>query len=191
MKKIIYSDEWGYIVEYTRFRGKRGRYVSDAYGKRLRKGTWIKEETSQWRLSGGKVVKGKLRGGKRVAKIMVSTPSVLMKQTYPGAVADADGMIFEAIRSTNLFTEVHKAQRALINIRGVNEQGEEVKIQSEITIGSRHQSEQLAYAVREMLAGEGYRTNYSLSVVKSQKLLRKVKKLDPLIDMQFTVTLFH
>ncbi len=183
MKKIIFSDKWGQIVEYVRYRGKHGQFVTDKYGKRaIKTKDYITSNTEQWRIS----------GGKRIAKIYMQRPNLLMKTTYPGAVGDYNGHIWDSIRSTNLFTEIHKAERALIHVTGQNQRGERVRMQSELEVGSRHQSEQLAFAIRTMLENEGYRTNYDLKLIKmSERVRRKARKLDPLLDVQFTVTLFQ
>jgi len=182
MKKTIFKDEWGEITEYTRFRGKGGRFVSDKWGKRAlkKKKPWIKKETVQWRS----------RKGKRTEKISIQTPDVVMKKTYPGGIDSVEGDIYEALRNTNIFTQVARAQTAHINIRGQREDGRYIRLQGEITIGGKNQDMQLMMAVKEIMASAGYRTYYSLQVVKSPKLRRQVAKLQPLMDTTFTVTLY-
>jgi len=120
---------------------------------------------------------------------MRSTPSVLMKETYPGSVADNEGNIYNSLEQMNVFTQISKAQTALVNIRGQDQDGRMVRFQSEINLGDRNQAQQLTWAVREILENEGYRTNYNLSIVKTHKARNRVRKLEPLIDMQIAVTL--
>lgn len=149
MKKIAYSDEWGSIVEYTRYRGKGGRYISDKWGKRAEKleKYWVKKETEQWRVS----------EGRRTEKISVFTPDRLMKTTFPGGLADHDYDIYETLRDTNVFTQVSKARQALINIRGLDENGKVVRLQGEIVVGDSHQDQQLAYAINAIVLEADYR----------------------------------
>jgi hypothetical protein len=181
MKKTLYSDEWGEIREYTRYRGKKGRFISEKYARRQLKvgGRRIVVEVEQWRI----VEK------KRTERILRSTPSLLMKETYPGSVADNEGKIYESLEQMNVFTQISKAQTALINIRGTDQDGRSIRLQSEINIGDRNQAQQLTFAVRELMANEGYRTNYNLAVVRQQKARNRAKQLTPLIDTQFAITL--
>lgn len=179
--KTLYIAEWGEVHEIVRYRGVRGHYVSVAYARRWLGKRRISEEIEQWLII----------DGKRSQKIMRSTPSMLMKTTYPGSVADNEGNIYASLENTNLFTQVSRANRALINIRGLDGSGNLVRLQGEITFGDSNQDEQLTMAVKQLMANEGYRTNYSLQIVRSPKVRRASAKLEPLTETQFTVTLLR
>lgn len=183
MRRVVYSDQWGEIVEVTRYRGKRGQFVSDRYGKRAAKERkpWIKSETRQW----------KIAEGKRGEPITVRTPDVLMKTTYPGSLADNEGDIYRTLEDTNLFTQVAKAQTALINIRGRDEEGRLVRLESEINVGRQNEDQQLTWAVRMLMAENGYRANYNLQVIRVASIRRRVAKLIPLVDVQIAITLLR
>lgn len=185
MKKIIHSADWGDIVQYTRYRGKGGRYVSEAWGKKIIKERrrYAKEEIEEWIM----------KGGTRFEKINFQSPDRVMKTTAPFAVEDAEQHIYDALRSTNLFTQVGQARTALINIRGRNREGDLVRMQGEITLGEKNQDMQLTMAVEKMLEDEGYgdpdyyNTSASLRLHVRGRKTRKPKT--KLTDMQFTVTL--
>lgn len=149
MKKLIYSDEWGEVRETIRYRGKKGRFISDKYGRRAKKQgkPYIKEIVEQWRIA----------NGKRIARIMYASPDLIEKTTHPGAVADADGHIYDAIRTTNIFTEIHKANSAQFWIRGYNRQGEYIQLHGQVErFGKHNQTLQLVMAIESVLEEEGY-----------------------------------
>jgi hypothetical protein len=179
MRKVQFSDQWGEFVEYKRYRGRNGRFITAKYAKRWLSRRRITEEVEQWRIV----------GGRRTEMIMRFTPSQIIKSTYPISDSDHDGNIADMIEQTNIFSQVSKAYTAFINIRGYDEEGKEIRLQSEITFGESNQHQQLTWAVRELLAGEGYRTQYALSIVKIQKVRNQVKKLEPLSNLKITVTL--
>ncbi len=181
MKRILYKDEFQEIREITRYRGRKGRFVTEKYAKRWLGKRYIKVEKEQWRLT----------AGVRPIRVQRVTPDVIEKRTYPGAVADNEGNIYATLEQTNVFTEISKVDRVLINIRGVDRDGNMVRLQSEKTIGRGHEDEQLMMAVKELMAGEGYRTNYNLSIVRIAKVRRESAKLEPLIDTEFTITLLR
>lgn len=182
MKKIVYSDRWGQIVEYTRYRdtrpGKQGRFVSAKQAKRLRKYKAV-PEVSQYRYA----------DGHRYEPIQITRPHQQIKSTYPGAVIDYEGSIYEMVRDTNLFTQISKAETAFVNIRGYYG-GEEVRIQGDFKLGERHQAEQLTMFIKQLLADHGFRTQYNLKLVQmSGKARREAAKLEELDDIQITTTI--
>ena len=185
MKKTIHHADWGEVVQYTRYRGKGGRFVSEKWGRRIVKERrrYAKEETEEWIL----------REGRRFEKISVQTSERVMKTTMPYALMDAEEHIYDALRSTNLFTQVSQARTAIINIRGRNRVGDLVRMQGEITLGEKNQDMQLTFAIEKMLEDEGYgdpdyyNTSASLRLhVRGRKTRRPKIKLT---DTQFTVTL--
>lgn len=185
MKKIIYSDRWGQILEITRYRdtrpGKRGRFVAAKSVKRLKKHP-PNEEIQQYRYA----------QGERYEPINITRPSIQIKSTYPGSVIDYQGNIWEMIRDTNIFTQISKASRALINVRGYGPDGREIKMQGEVELGERHQAEQLTMAAKELLASYGYRTQYNLELIRmSGKARREALRMNELEDTQFTITIMR
>jgi hypothetical protein len=187
MKKIIYSDEWGQIIEYTRYRGKGGRFVSDKYGRRRAKvSSTIKTEIEQWRVS----------EGRRTEKISVLTPDRIMKVTFPGGLADHDYDIYETLRDTNIFTQVSKAQTALINIRGYDKNGNLVRLQDEIKVGEHNQDKQLAVAVSAIINESDYKIEEMYQPDESRNIHARYYKKDfkefsLLQDVSINVTLMR
>ena len=184
MKKTIYLDEWGEIVEYTRYRGKGGRFVSAKYG-RSKKGAsspYLKIEKEQWRVS----------EGRRTEKIAIQSVDRIMKTTYPGSVADNENDIWESLRSTNIFTQISKAKKVLFNVRGINRRGQEVRLQGEITLGEHNQDQQLAMAINEVLQENNYgeENYYGLMKAKIKGRSTRQPKIG-LSDTQITVTLLR
>lgn len=181
MRKVQYSDQWGEFVEYKRYRGRKGRFVTAKYGRRAtREGKLrIVEEIEQWRIV----------SGKRTERILRATPSQVIKTTYPLSGPDHDGNIADMIENTNIFTQISKAETALINIRGRDQNGNVVRLQSQIKVGEHNQAQQLTWAVRQLLADDGYRTQYVLSIIRIQKVRNQAKKLEPLENLQITITL--
>lgn len=148
--KIIYSDGYGSITESRLYRGAKGRFVSAKYGRRAIKAgnQRVYEIIEQWRLDAQ---------GKRLARVLYSSPDTIEKATMPGAVADSDGQIYDALRTTNLLTQIHKAGSAKFVITGFNNRGEYVSFQGEVeSFGKTHQSEQLVYAIENVLENNGY-----------------------------------
>lgn len=182
-KKVIHSDQWGEVVEYTRYRGKGGRFVSAKYGRSKRAPAYIKVEREQWRISEGRPVE----------KISVQSPDRILKQTYPGAVADNENDIWESLRSTNVFTQISKASKALFNVRGINRRGQEVRLQGEITLGESNQDQQLAMAINEVLRESNYGEENYYGLMKAAVTGRRTKRKPKLglIDTQITVTLLR
>ncbi len=187
MRKKIYSDVWGEIVEYTKYRGRKGRFVSYKYGRRNRDKPGITEETEQW----------KIVEGKRTERISYTSPKKVIKTGYPGLFADTDGNIYDALRITNILSQIHTAREAIINIKGITEDGKTIRLQSSIKVGQRNQDEQLAIGVRELIREEGYRTDfnfdqYELKVIREKegnKGVRQAISADRLFDIQISVTL--
>lgn len=182
MKKTLYSDQWGEVVEYTRYRGKGGRFVTTKYGRSKRAPAYIKKEVEQWRISEGRITE----------KILVESPDRIMKKTFPGAVADNENDIWESLRSTNIFTQISKASKAIFNVRGINRRGQEVKFQGEITLGEHNEDQQLAMAINEVLLDNNYGEENYYGIMKAGVRGRATKKARlGLIDTQITVTLLR
>jgi hypothetical protein len=190
-KKVIYSDQWGEVVELTRFRdqrpGKKGRFVSAKSAARIKRYP-PEREVRQYRA----VRRGKMwvRMGEPIERRERHT---FMKTTYPGSVADYEGNIYDSLRQTNILTRVGRASRFLVNIRGRTEAGEEVRLQTDIrTFGDHNQSEQLVIAIQRFLASQGFRTQYNIDLVQFKWTSRAhARRLTPLVGTQFTVTLFN
>jgi hypothetical protein len=184
MKKTLYSDEWGEIREYTRFRGKGGRFVTAKYG-RSKKGQaspYLKTEKEQWRIS----------EGHRTERITIQSPDRVMKSTYPGAVADNENDIWESLRSTNVFTQIGKAATAIFNVRGINRRGQEVRLQGEITLGEHNQDQQLAMAINEVLRDNNYGEENYYGLMKARVRGRTTRRSKTgLTDTQISVTLLR
>lgn len=177
-KRVIFSDEWGEIVEYKRYRSsKTGRLLKDNTRARFKR-----VETVQYRYVGGK------RFGDPISKL---TRGEVIKTTAPGRVADNEGGIWESLRDTNIFTQVHKAESALINIRGQLPNGELFRHQFPVTFGNKNQAEQLTIAIYWELASFNLRTNYNIEQVRFKYTSpRDARRRDPLIDLQISVSLF-
>jgi hypothetical protein len=186
-KKIIYSDQWGEIAEYTNYRdtrpGKKGRYVSAKIIKRLKKHK-PEKEVIQYRSVNGK------RVGVPIYKRLPSKK--VLKTTAPGAFENNEGLIYDSLKDTNLFTEVSRAERGLINIRGISEDGETVRLQADFIFGDKNRDLQLTYQIRMLLAKAGYRTQYNIEIVKCSGKTRNIsRKLIPVNNLQVTVTLMR
>lgn len=182
MKRIKHSRDWGEIIEYTRYRGKGGHFISDKWGKTLqRRGSdYLKIERSEWLY----------QKGRRVERITVESPDRVVKTTSPFAVADAEGDIYKTLQSTNIFTQISSASKALINIRGRNRQGEVVRLQGEIVVGEKNQDQQLAMAVNAILDENGYgERNYYDLMRLSVRGRRSRRQNIKLTDTVFTITL--
>jgi hypothetical protein len=188
VKKSIYSDQWGEIIEYTRYRGKGGRFVTEKYG-RSKKGKvspYLKVEREQWRI----VEK------RRTEKISVQTPDRVLKTTFPGGFAEHEGNIYKTLEDTNIFTQVSKAEKAFFNIRGIDEKGRLVRLQGEITVGDRNQDKQLAVAVSAIINEEGYRIDELYRPDESRNIHARYfkkdwKKNELIRDISVTVTLLR
>lgn len=180
-KKIRFSDEWGQIVEYKRYRDSRtGKFLKD----RTRVAAKFKRaETIQYRYVGGK------RFGEPVYKL---TGKEIRKTTLPGGVMDNEGSIKESLRDTNIFTQVHRAKSALIHIRGLLPNGDMWRHQFVVKkFGDQNQSEQLVNAIYWGLASFGLRTNYNIEQVRFHWTKpRDARKREPLRAMQISVSLY-
>jgi hypothetical protein len=185
MKHTKFSDEWGEIVEYVRFRGKRGQYISDKWGRTLerRDSPYVKRETRQWLIDDR---------GRKLEEILVESPDRVMKTTSPFAVADAEGDIYEALRSTNIMRQISQATTALINIRGINRRGERVRLQGEITVGDKNADQQLAMAVNAILQDNGYGEENYYDLMRLRRAGRRTRTQNiKLSETQITVTLLR
>jgi hypothetical protein len=186
MKKLLFSDEWGQIIEYKRYRDSRtGRLLKD---KTRVKQRFKRVETVQYRYVGGK------RYGSPIYKL---TNTQVIKKTFPGGVSDNNGLISESLRDTNILTQVHKAKYALVNIRARKLDGDIWRHQFRVpgenreSFGAQNQAEELIVAIYWELASEGFRTNYNIDLVKFKWTRpRDARKRKPLTDMQISVTLF-
>lgn len=179
-KKITFSDEWGQIIRYIRYRDSRtGRLLKD---KTRVPPKFKRVETVEYRYVDGK------RFGEPIYKL---TKKETRKTTIPGGIADNDGSIKESLRDTNIFTEVHKARSALINIRGMLPNGETWRHQFSVDkFGDQNQSEQLVNAIYWELASFNLRTNYNIDHVRFKYTSpRDARRRDPLKAMQISVTL--
>jgi len=182
MKKTRYIDKWGKIIEITRYRdtrpGKRGRFVKSSSVKKFKRYPPTKE-----------VMQYREVDGKRSTPIRIERPSTVIKSTYPGSPVDYQGGIFEMLEDTNLFTQIHNFSTAFVNIKGwIGDQ--EIRLQGETELGDNNQAEQLTMFIKELLAGEGMRTQYSLTLIKmSSKARKAASKLDEVEFMEITVTL--
>ncbi len=186
MKKTVYSDQWGEIREYTRYRGKGGRFVSDKWGRAQKHRDYMKEEVVQWR-----VVEGR-----RTEKITVHTPDRVLKTTFPGGLADNDYDMYKALRDTNILTQVSKAREAFFNIRGIDENGRLVRLQGDMKVGDRHSDKQLAVAVSAVINEEGYRINELYSPDESRNIHVRYRRKEwesneVLRDVTVSVTLLR
>ncbi len=188
MKKTIYSDRWGEIREYTRFRGKGGRFITEKYGKSKRGKTspYLKVETEQWR-----IVEDRLS-----ERVSVLSPDRVLKTTFPGGLADNDYDIYNTLRDTNIFTQVSKAEKAFINIRAIDEKGQTVRLQGEIEVGDRNSDKQLAVAVAAIITEEGYRIDEIYRPDESRNIHARYKRKEweentLLRDATVTVTLLR
>ena len=176
-KRVFYKDEWGEIIEYKRYRStKTGRLLKDNTRSRFKR-----VETVQYRYVDGR------RFGEPVEKL---TRGEVIKTTAPGRFADNEGGIWESLRDTNVFTQVHKAESAFVNIRGRLPNGELFRHQFPVTFGEKNQAEQLTLSIYWELASYNLRTNYNIEHVRFKYTSpRDARRRQPLTDLQISVTL--
>lgn len=176
-KKLVYSDEWGQIVEYKKYRGKNGRFLKDK---------------SRAKIKHLEIVQYRILNGKRFGSpIYARRRGSLIKTTWPGLIQEENGSIKESLRATNILTEVDRASRALVNIRGQLPDGSMWRHQFEKELGEGHESEQLINAIYWELASFGLRMNYNINLVRFiHTSPRDARKRAPLKIPEISVQLF-
>lgn len=185
MKKRIFSDAWGEIIEIKRYRGKHGKFISDAYGRRLerQRAPYLRVDREQYLVT---------PSGKRGQRISIQTPQYVEKLTAPFRVEETN--IYEALRETNILRQVHQAARAVITVRGRDKQGRMRRMRDEIIIGERNQDLQLAMAIESMLEDEGFGDKrfyqYLMRYVSPRGHLLREKPRLGLTDLQIGVQLY-
>jgi hypothetical protein len=100
------------------------------------------------------------------------------------------GSIYEMLRETNVLSEAHRATSALINLRGVDKNGDIWRHQFNYEIGEGKESEQLVNAIYWELASYGLRTNYNIDLVTFRHTSKSdARSREALEDLQIVVTL--
>ena len=190
MKKIIYSDKWGKILEVTRYRdtrrGKKGRFVSDRNAKRLLKGrpaVHPRIETAQYRIPAGET-----KPDYEAPHVVFRPPNYLMKSTFPEAEIDYQGNIFDMIEATNFFTQIGRGAWVSYQIRAWDDDKEKwVYGRGKIKLGPRHQAEQLTWAIAETIDNMQYEV--SIQWDKSSKV--RDATITGLTDITITTALMR
>ena len=185
---VLDRSRYGDMIEVRRFHdmrpGKRGRLVHPSDVRKIALRYEPQEEIMHYRVypSGKKI-------GAPVYRRFLGT---VTKKTFPTALEYYGGNIFEAIRDTNIMTEVHEAKRATLHVRGLNPNGQLVRFQSTIKLGRNNQHKQLVVTMRALMAKHGYRTQYNLNLVQYSRHGSRYKsaRLKELDQVTFTITLF-